>query len=140
MKLVLGIFLLVSAGVSQANEQEMLQCESAIALERVGFVEKGHFKSTVEKLLKKTKNTQQFVDEMDQKFFHSLEKRWARLLSKDSLLTATEEMAGDVVFISDLKTDEIMEVRWYENGHRMFAVKSGVCPAKLIPMAENSLY
>ncbi len=71
------------------------------------------------------------------------------LESWDDQRTETLEMYGDIVFIRDPITRQLIEIRWYENGVKHFSVDTNIkhpivgvstCAMPYYPFVTNALF
>ncbi len=76
------------------------------------------------------------------KMYSTIARTWVELHSVDSLATPKNEMFGDMLWISDLQTGELIELRWYEaqKVHVAYNPDYQSCATHLIPIADNSLF
>ncbi len=86
-------------------------------------------------------NQHDFVDHLSGTIFSTVANQMVTVESFDYLPTPQDEMFGDLVLMTSFRDGYNVEVRWYENGQRHFAVsKQAKCAIESIPFAVNSLY
>ena len=114
------------------------------ALSELGFkVETAKFTKNSAKILKWLANDQeQFVDDIETKFFSTQYGAYVQFNSYDHLSTPQMEMFGDIVVIRDLNSNEVLEVRWYKNSVKYISYNSNKqnCASDLVPYADNALF
>lgn len=135
------LFLLVSlfgAIAAQASD-----CKSNRALAAIGFVVHGpsSFTQVTAPVLRRYELEKgSFVFETDARLFNGELHAPVLVTSYDDLRTPSSVMLGDILFTQNLDTNELYELRWFENGKRHVAYRVLSCAVGYIPMAENSLF
>lgn len=83
-----------------------------------------------------------YGDEAVYKMYSTVARNWVELVSVDSTLTPSDEMLGDILWIRDLDSQEVVEVRWYEGGRVkvQYDLDYQPCATNAVPMVTNSLY
>jgi hypothetical protein len=74
--------------------------------------------------------------------YSSQARSWVELTSVDSSQTPSDEMSGDILWIRDLDTQKVIEIRWYEN-NKIYVLYNNIyqpCATNLIPFVDNSLF
>lgn len=118
-------------------------CPDSI-LKAHGFkVESNSFKQNSKMVLKWLKKSEdQFVDDVETRYYSTQYRGYVLFNSYDHLGTDTMEMFGDAIVIRDLSTFEVVEVRWYKNGQKYISYNGEVqqCASDLVPLADNALF
>ncbi|PIK13586.1 hypothetical protein [Halobacteriovorax sp. JY17] len=108
-----------------------------------GFASKKEF-SVIENNVKKwvQDNEQDFILDYESRMFSSVYGKFVLVTSLDNIQTSEDEMFGDVVFIRDLNSGKILEIRWFQHGLKLVAFdrKMQSCPTAVVPLAENTLF
>ena len=88
------------------------------------------------------RSSKDFEMEMSSKIWSHVSKSWIEVFSYDNIKSPSMEMLGDVFIIRDLDTQEIVEVRWYENSTKKLVYNQDYqrCSTDLIPIVENALF
>lgn len=82
-----------------------------------------------------------WVKDIETHFFSGHLEKMISFKSLDNLATDDLEMFGDVAYYSDFETQEILEIRWYENGRKHFVLRQDLlCTVDDAPLAENTLF
>ncbi len=138
--LILAISLMLSTSVYASRSA----CVDKNLINLNWSVERGaNLEGASSKLLELVhKNPKQYVDKKSFKMYSSIARRWVELVTIDFLPTPHDEMFGDILWIHDLETKELAEIRWYKDGQVYVKYNSEyqICATNLVPFVDNSLY
>jgi hypothetical protein len=76
------------------------------------------------------------------KMYSTSAQNWVELTLIDNFTTPQSEMYGDILWIRDLLTKDLIELRWYD-GQKvsvLYAKNYQTCATNLVPFVDNSLY
>lgn len=88
-------------------------------------------------------NKQYFVAGIEFDFFSSELNATMHFKTFDDLRTPKEEMNGDLALVTNPRTGELMEMRWYDTeGYKniIYDEKLERCSSAIFPISENSLF
>ena len=142
MKVLVSIFTLVQVLTAGSA---LAACRSTSSLEKGNW--KIHSSSRFQELSSEVvekfqANQQQYQRNMQTRLYSRNARRPILVSSFDNHLTPKDQMFGDVLFIEDLNTGDLIEIRWFADGRRQLVFNSEAqpCPANWIPWTANSLY
>ncbi len=132
------IFLVLSLCASQAFAQNVCRDQ---ALVENGWVEHSSGLSQIANRLKTEIEKSNWVPDLESTMLSPSLRKHLKFSSFDNLDTPQSEMFGDVAFYADLKTGEVLEVRWYADGKKHFAHSRSIdCSVDGVPFAVNALF
>ncbi|MCB0385542.1 MAG: hypothetical protein KDD43_09125 [Bdellovibrionales bacterium] len=139
------LLLVLSIGLSSSAWSAGNKCPSDLALLRAGWVihSTSDFKSIAGKVQKWfTSEPNNFVEDLSGTVYSSVASKMVTINSFDYIPTPQGEMFGDVAFFTDFRSDELIEVRWYDLGkrHVVYDKSQTPCATNSLPMAENALF
>lgn len=141
LKIVFGLVLLDTS--SCWADQNL--CSTDINLKSLGWVvhSSSNFKPISRRVLAKfSEEGADYVYDTRFVIYCSLCNRIMKFESYDRLATPHDEMYGDIVFITDIESDELIGLRWYDGqtNHVVFNHGYQCCVTSRIPRVMNCLF
>ncbi len=136
MKILISFLFVMSAWSGECVNAELVA-------KGFKFSNKKSF-STISKNINKWFNNSnnEFEADYESPMYSTSYKGYVTVTAFDNLVTPQDEMYGDIVFIKDRFSNELIEVRWYQNSMKLIAFNKELqsCPTEVVPLVENALF
>lgn len=139
------ITLIALTSASSIALAEKIECVSNQALERAGWVV--HAESQLSTHVKHAQsdmlhNAEDFIHDMSSRMMSHASHRPVQIDSYDRLSTPQDVMYGDILVVTDLKTNRVSELRWFDGKikHVVYNSEFQECAMPMIPLAYNALF
>lgn len=146
MKRLGSIAVFVAAVIlSFLTVQASAECRSDQQLNNAGWVihSSHQFKSLSQKIAAQFEaQGNDYIFDVESNFFSSVASKMARMQSFDRVSTPQNIMYGDIVFIRDVHSENLIELRWFDgkSKHVVFDGSQQTCVTNLMPYAVNALF
>ena len=146
MKLIIALMLIFSTQISMAKN---CQTDASYSKQEWKITYPNNFNSIYKDLQRDLSQgimNKEITKDLDGTIVTSqgyLNRIYMHTRSWDTLSTPQKEMFGDIaIFTNRLNEDEILEIRWFENGVKHIAVNSKYleCVSISAPFPENTIF